>query len=324
MAACGHGSRKPTDVPSLRDAQVHVGVSVMAGLLGDRGYARTVGRVFDTITPENELKWDTVEPERGTFAFDGADRVVAFARAHGQRVRGHTLVWQSQLPGWLAADHLDRRALTAVLRAHIRTVVGRYRGRIAEWDVVNEAIDDKGRLRRDIWSQTLGPGYIAMAFRFAHQADPKARLVYNDIGTDGMVPKADTVYRLVKALKRVGAPIDAVGFETHVDTRPIPGFVENLRRFAALGVDVELTEVDVRLADGHDAGALRAQATAYRRIVDGCRAVPACREIVFWGLDDADSWVPGAYPDFGDATLLDGDLHPKPAFYAVREGLLRG
>jgi endo-1,4-beta-xylanase len=324
VAGCGQADRKPVDVPSLRAAPGHVGVSVQENLLHDRGYARIVGRVFDTITPENELKWDKVEPERGKFDFQAGDAVVAFARQHGQRVRGHTLVWHNQLPGWLAADDLDRRELTAVLRRHISREVGRYRGEIAEWDVVNEAVDDRGKLRRDIWLEKLGPAYIAMAFRFAHEADPKARLVLNDYGAEGMGPKADTVYRLVKALKQVGAPIDAVGFETHVDTTPIPGFVANLRRFAALGVEVELTEVDVRLRDGHGPGALREQAAAYRRIVEGCRAVPACREIVFWGLDDADSWVPGAYPNFGDATLLDGDLHPKPAFGAVRKALLRG
>jgi endo-1,4-beta-xylanase len=280
--------------------------------------------VFDTVTPENEMKWDTIEPDQGKFDFAAADRVVAFARANGQRARGHTLVWHQQLPGWLAAEDFDRKQLTAVLREHIRKVVGRFRGRVAEWDVVNEAVDDKGKLRRDIWLEKLGPAYVAMAFRFAHQADPEARLVLNDYGAEGMGPKADTIYRLVKALKEVRAPVDAVGFETHVDTTPIPGFVDNLRRFAALGVDVELTEVDVRLHHGHGPGALREQAAAYRRIVDGCRAVPACREIVFWGLDDADSWVPGAYPNFGDATLLDGDLHPKPAFEAVRKALLRG
>ena len=311
---------------SLRGAPIHVGVSVRADLLGDSGYARTVARVFDTVTPENEMKWDTIEPARGRLDFGPADRIVAFARAHGQRVRGHTLVWHSQLPGWLAAGHFDRKQLTAILRDHIDRVVGHFRGRVAEWDVVNEAVSDDGRrLRPDIWLRTLGPGYVAAAFRMAHRADPGARLVYNEIGAEALGAKSDTVYRLVKALKQVDAPIDAVGFETHVTDTPIPTFARNLRRFAALGVDVELTEVDVRRHDGEDAaGGARRQAAAYRRIVDACRAVARCREIVFWGLDDADSWISGAFPGYGEATLLDPDLHPKPAYDAVREALLRG
>lgn len=308
----------------LRGGGLHLGVSVRGDLLGDAGYERTVGQVFDTVTPENELKWDAVHPDPDKYEFGPAEKIVDFARAHGQRVRGHTLVWHNQSPGWLAAGHYDRNALIGVLRDHIHEVVGHFRGRIAEWDVVNEAIADDGSLRHSIWRDTIGVQYIAMAFRFAHEADPAAKLVYNDYGAEGLERKTKIVYLLVKALRDRHVPIDAVGFQTHVGLKPIPGFVKNLRRFAALGVDVELTEVDVRLPDNHDQRALREQATAYRRIVEGCRAVPACHEIVFWGLDDEDSWVPDAYPGHGDATLLDADLHSKPAYDAVREALLRG
>ena len=324
MVGCGGSDRTAPDVPPLRGGDLHAGVAVRADLLDDSGYAEAVGRLYDTVTPENELKWDAVHPERDSYDFDAAERIVDFARRHDQRVRGHTLVWHNQLPGWLAAEKFDRAELIDVLREHIQRVVGHFRGRIAEWDVVNEAVDDAGGLRHDIWEDTIGPAYIPMAFRFAHEADPQARLVYNDYGAEGRGQKADDVFRLVKALKDRDVPIDAVGLQTHVDTKPIPGFVENLKRFAALGVDIELTEVDVRLPDDHGAPALDEQARAYRRIVEGCRAVAACHTIVFWGLDDADSWVPGAYPGFGDATLFDGDLKAKPAYGAVREALLRG
>jgi endo-1,4-beta-xylanase len=324
LAGCGRAQRAAPDVEPMRGGPLHVGVSVQAGLLDDHGYAEAVGRLFDTVTPENELKWDAVEPDRDHYSFSAADRIVGFAAAHGERVRGHTLVWHNQLPSWLGPLGGHRVELERVLRDHIRTVVGRYRGRIAEWDVVNEAVSDSGGLRSDVWLDTLGPGYIALAFQAAHAADPGARLVYNDYGAEGRGPKADAVYALVKGLKAEGVPIDAVGFQTHVTVAPIPGFVENLRRFAALGVKVELTEVDVRLPDRPRATALARQAEAYRRIVEACRAVSACDEIVLWGLDDADSWVPGAYPGFGDATLLDAKLRPKPAYAAVREALLRG
>ena len=142
----------------MRGAPIHVGVSVQAKLLGDPGYARTVARVFDTVTPENEMKWDTIEPERGKYDFGPADRVVDFARAHGLRVRGHVLVFHSQLPDWVTSGHFGRKQLTAILRDHIDRVVGHFRGRVAEWDVVNEAVSDDGRtLRPSVWLNTLGP-----------------------------------------------------------------------------------------------------------------------------------------------------------------------
>jgi endo-1,4-beta-xylanase len=316
--------RAAPDVAPLRgaDPSRFAGVAVRADLLADRGYAAAVGRLFDTVTPENELKWDATEPERGRFSFSAADRIVAFARAHGQRVRGHTLVWHQQNPDWLTGGHFSRAQLIAILRAHIRTVMRHYRGRIGEWDVVNEAVADTGRLRDSVWLRGIGPEYIALAFRFAREADPAARLVYNDYGTERPGKKAAAVYGLVAGLVHAHVPIDAVGFQTHVDATPIPGYVEVLRKFAALGVDVELTEVDVRLPHGAGAAEERAQARQYGAIAGGCRAVPRCRGIVFWGLDDADSWVPQAYPGFGDATLFDGDLHPKPAYAAVRRALM--
>ncbi len=299
-------------------------MAVRAGQLDDAGYAKAVGALFGAVTPENALKWDAVHPEPDRYHFARADRIVGFARAHHQRIRGHTLVWHNQLPGWLAAKHYTRDELIGVLHDHIRTVVGRYRGRIAEWDVVNEAVADGGGLRRDIWLDTIGPDYIAMAFRFAHEADPGAKLFYNDYGTEGDYAKTDAVLRLVRTLVDDGVPIDGVGLQTHVGTEPIPSFAATLRRFAGLGLDVVLTEVDVRIRADHGDAALRRQAGAYRRIVDGCQEVDRCRGIVFWGLDDADSWIPGAFSGFGDATLLDGDLRPKPAYAAVREALLRG
>lgn len=309
-------------MPRLVAEKRLVGVSVQQRLLDDDGYAALVQRAFDTVTPENEMKWDTIHPRRGRYDFGPADRVVAFARDRGMTVRGHTLVWHAQNPSWLAEGDFSRRELIGILREHIRAVVGRYRGRVAEWDVVNEAVDDDGRLRDSVWLRGIGPEYIALAFRFARQADPRARLFYNDYGTERPGRKADAVLRLVAALIRVKVPIDGVGLQTHVDARPIPRFVPTLRRFAALGLDVELTEVDVRLPD--DRRDERAQARAYRRIAAGCVAVPRCRGIVFWGLDDRDSWIPAAFPGQGAATLFGEDLEPKPAYEAVRRALRAG
>jgi endo-1,4-beta-xylanase len=292
------------------------GVAVRANLLGDAGYAAAL-TAFGSVTPENELKWETVEPQRGRFDFGPADKIVDFAQSHQMAVRGHTLVWHLQNPGWL--NQLSAADLKQALGDHIRAVMRHYAGRIGEWDVVNEAVADNGRPRQSIWLRKLGIGYIALAFRLAHEADPQAELFYNDYGAEGKGLKADAVYALVATLKRANVPIDGIGLQAHVDTKPPPGYAQNVARFAKLGLRVELTEMDVRVK-ADDAAARAAQADQYARLVDGCKA---CARFTVWGLDDADSWVPGAYPGFGHATLLDADLRPKPAFDAFRRALLR-
>ena len=315
LTACG-GGHKDRPVRELPQLGPSAGVAVRADRLGDAGYAAAL-TAFGSVTPENELKWEFTEPGRGRYHFADADRIVNFAKQHGMAVRGHTLVWHQQNPGWLG--DLSAQELRSALRDHIRTLMRRYAGRIGEWDVVNEAVADTGGLRRSIWLDRLGPGYIALAFRLAHEADPGAKLFYNDYGAEGEGTKADAVYRLVAELKHAGVPIDGVGLQAHVDTKPPPGYERNITRFAKLGLRVELTEMDVRTRDG-DAASLRAQAEQYARLVDGCRP---CARFTVWGLDDDDSWVPDGYPGFGHATLLDGDLRPKPAFDAFRRALLR-
>lgn len=317
-AGCGDSQGIAPEVAPLTGGPVLAGVAIRADRLGDEGYAQAAGRLFGSVTPENELKWDATEPEPGRFDFEAADEIVAFAAERDQRVRGHALVWHQQLPAWVTGS-------LAQMRRHIEGLAGRYRGRMAQWDVVNEALGDRGGLRDTPFLRAIGEGYIARAFTIARRADPQARLAYNDYGAESpATPKGQALYRLVGALKGQRVPIDVVGFQTHADLRPIPGFERQLRRIAALGVDVELTEVDVRLPVKATPADLRAQAVAYRRIVEACRAVPRCRAITFWGLDDGDSWIPRFFPGRGNALLLDAQLRPKPAYEAVRQALLRG
>jgi endo-1,4-beta-xylanase len=315
LASCGsgHANRPVRELPNLGPL---AGVAVRADLLADQGYAAAL-TAFGSVTPENELKWETVEPQRGQFDFDAADRIVDFAQQNGMAVRGHTLVWHLQNPGWL--NDLSPAELKQALADHIRTVMQHYAGRIGEWDVVNEAVADNGKPRQSLWLRKLGIGYIALAFRLAHAADPQAKLFYNDYGAEGKGLKSDAVYALVATLKRAKVPIDGVGLQAHVDTKPPPGYEQNIQRFAKLGLRVELTEMDVRVKTD-DAAARAAQADQYARLVDGCKP---CARFTVWGLDDADSWVPQAYPGYGHATLLDADLRPKAAFDAFRRALLR-
>jgi endo-1,4-beta-xylanase len=268
------------------------------------------------VTPGNEMKWETTEPARGTFDFTAADAIVAFARAHGMRVRGHNLVWHSQLAGWVAG--LPASSVKAVMDNHITREVTHFQGAIYAWDVVNEPFDDSGALRQDVFSAALGPGYIAEALRTAHAADPAARLYLNEYGIEGSGPKTDAMYALVSSLKQQGVPIDGVGFESHFLLGRVPAdLASTMRRFTDLGLEVAVTELDDRAPLPATAANLALQAADYGAVVGACLSVPRCVGVSQWAVGDADSWIPGYFPGEGDATMYDSRYRPKPAYRAV-------
>ena len=297
-----------------------VGTAVRAPeMRNNRAYRQLIAQQFSILTPENEMKWALVEPERGKFEFKLGDYIVEQAEKAGQAVRGHTLIFDSQLPGWVHG--LDRRELTEATQEHIRRVVGHWAGRIAVWDVINEPITDDGELKRTPFQRTLGSSHIEMALRAAHRADPKAKLHINEIGAEGIGPKSDRLYELVRDLRARGVPIDGVGFQVHANLGGLaPTFVDNMRRFAALGVEIAITEADVAMKLPPSAADLRTQARVYTDIVRSCRAVKACRQLTVWGFTDGRSWI-SLQPGNGAATLLDEKLRPKPAFRAVQRAL---
>ncbi|MDQ3849592.1 MAG: endo-1,4-beta-xylanase [Actinomycetota bacterium] len=298
-----------------------VGTAVRADALRrDLAYRQIVAREFSSVTPENEMKWALVQPEQGSFDFSAADEIVDAALRAGQVVRGHTLVWHSQLPGWVGG--LGPERLRFAMRDHIRRVVEHFGDRVTTWDVVNEPLGDDGRLRPSVFEKRLGPGYIADAFRSARTSAPGARLYVNDYGIEGINRKSDRLYELVRELRAQGVPIDGVGFQMHVNLRGVPdSFRANLRRFAALGLELAVTEADVALRAPAGAPALRAQARVFADAVRGCVAVPACRSFTFWGFTDSRSWISETRRGFGSATPLDGELRPKPAYAAVQRAL---
>lgn len=305
---------------------VQIGSAVAAGPLGsDASYRTTLGREFNSVTPENELKWDATEPNPGQYNFGGADAIVNSASANRQRVRGHTFVWHSQAPGWLQS--LPAADLRAAMRRHITTLAGRYRGRIYAWDVVNEAFNEDGTLRDSFWLQRLGPGYIAEAFRLARQADPSAKLYLNDFNVEGVNAKSTAMFNLVRDLRRQGVPIDGVGVQGHLATQfGFPGDIQqNLRRFVDLGVEVAITELDVRMPLPPDATKLATQASAYANVVRACLSVGRrCAGVTVWGFTDRYSWVPGTFPGQGAACLYDENSTAKPAYTAVHDVLASG
>jgi endo-1,4-beta-xylanase len=299
---------------------MEIGTAVRGDALKrNRAYRQTVAAQFSSVTPENEMKWDAIEPARGEFAFGPADEIVERAREARQKVRGHTLVWHAQLPDWVR--RLGERDLRQAMREHIHAVIGRYRAGVGVWDVVNEPFADDGGLRPSVFARRLGPGFIEDAFRTARAADPAAKLYLNEIGAEGINAKSNTFFETVRELKARGVPIDGVGFQAHANLRGLPDdFVANMQRFRALGLDVAITEADVGIPLPADGGKLAEQARIYEQIVRGCRAVQ-CRSLTVWGFTDGRSWISETQAGMGAATLLTDKLVPKPAFAAVQRAL---
>ncbi|QKZ23054.1 endo-1,4-beta-xylanase [Streptomyces chartreusis] len=322
-AAQAHDGRPPTLADLAERHGRYFGSATDNPELVDEPYTALLGSEFDQITPGNGMKWYATEPQQGVFDFTKGDEIVALARADHQKVRGHTLVWHSQLPGWLTGREWTATELRAVLKKHIQTEVRHYRGRIYAWDVVNEAFNEDGTYRETVFYKTLGPGYIADALRWAHQADPKARLYLNDYNVEATGPKSDAYYALAKELRAQGVPLHGFGLQTHLALQyGYPATLEdNLRRFARLGLDTALTEVDVRMQLPVTEEKLAQQADWYRDMTEACLAVRRCVGITVWDYTDKYSWIPAFFPGEGAALPWDEELRPKPAYFALREAL---
>lgn len=290
----------------------YFGAAVQPAKLTDPAYTRILDQEFNSLTPENALEWDAVEPARNQFAFTIADRVVDHARSRGASVRGRGLVSPSaNHVAWVSVIGTADDA-RAALHNHVTATVSHFRGQIRTWDVVSEAFYDNGALRQSVFANRLGTAYIEEAFRIARAADPAARLCYNDFGIEDIsLAKTQAVYNLVQDFKTRGVPIDCVGLESHFfSTTAIPAaYQQTISAFASLGVDVEITELDI-------GGSGTAQAEAYRRVVSSCIAVSRCTGITVWGVRDTDSWRPNLTP-----LLFDSTGARKPAYQGARSGL---
>ena len=321
-----------SDERSLRAVADERGFDVGAAvdpdsLRNDVSYRDTLAREFNALTPENALKMGPLRPSRGTYDFTDADAVVNFGRTHDMTVRGHTLVWHNQTPTWFQSwDYTDDQ-LRDFLRDHVHTVAGRYRSKIDAWDVVNEAVADDGTMRETIWYDAMGEEYLDRAFEWANEVAPDTDLYYNDYGADAVNEKSDAIYELMERLLDRGVPVDGVGLQLHaLGSRPDPDSVaENVRRFRDLGLDVQITEMDVSFpADEVPDDPLEAQAEYYGDVVRACLDA-GCETLVTWGVNDANTWVHG-FKDFGsrysgDPLLFDRRNDPKPAYRAVKDGL---
>ena len=354
LAGTAIAADAPTSASTLRalGAQIHlrIGTAAVPSDLSDPALSQITADQFSVLTPGNEMKWQVVEPQQGNFNWTGADNLVNFAEEHGQLVRGHTLVWHNQLPNWLTQGvtngTISDSQLRDLLHQHITTEVRRYRGRIWQWDVLNEMLADANPSQvkpTDFWISHLGVGIIADAFRWAHAADPEALLCYNDYniaGEDGSNAKFNAAFALVRDLLAQKVPIDCVGDQGHLDLQY--GFnpvlmTEDLRAYAKLGLKVAITEADVRMfvettdrnqtpivsptdpTPNHTANP--AASDWFIGMLQSCLAVKACISFTVWGFADAESWVPGAFRGEGNATIYDVNLNPKPQYTALQQTL---
>ncbi|MFE9750971.1 endo-1,4-beta-xylanase [Saccharothrix saharensis] len=288
--------------------------------LNNAPYTAVLGSEFNQITVGNTQKWQYTEPSRGQFDYSQADRIVAFAQAHNQIVRGHTLAWHNQLPGWV--NDVPAGELLGVMRNHIANVAGHYKGKVVHWDVVNEAFEEDGTRRQSVFQQKIGDSYIAEAFKAARAADPNAKLYYNDYNVEGIGAKSDAMYNMVKSFKQQGIPIDGVGLQAHLILGQVPSTVrQNIKRFADLGVDVAITELDIRMRTPRDATKDAQQAADYRTVTNACLAVTRCVGITVWDFSDGYSWIPSVFPGEGAALIFDENFNKKPSYWAVYEAL---
>ena len=302
-----------------------IGTAVdLSALDAEPEYRELLHKEFNMCVAENAFKQAAVWKGPYEYAFSGPDRLAAFALENDLALRGHTLVWHQGIPEWLRAGRYSRSAVHDMLRAYIQTFVGRYRGQIGQWDVVNEAITDGAEgLRRDsFWYEALGQDYVNLAFTWAGEADPEAQLYYNDYGAEDMGPKADGVYALVRRLQSQGLPIHGVGLQCHFENgwRVGSEHKANVRRLEGLGLDWQITECDIRIQlDGAvpTAQQLAEQASGYGDLVRLCLDGARCRGFLVWGFTDLHSWIPAFRPGWGAALPFDANYQPKQAYEAI-------
>lgn len=301
-----------------------IGAAVKTNLLRDDAqYRETVAREFNSITAEYEMKFQFMQPEQGKFDFKASDELMNFANQNDMDLRGHALVWHISNPEWLEKGNWSRQELMNILETHIKTVVRRYKGQIKVWDVVNEAVGDDGKLRNNIWLDKIGPEYIELAFKWAHEADPNAKLLYNDYRAEEVNQKSNLVYDIVSDLVAKGVPIHGVGFQMHMsedDPRNFESVAQNMKRLGDLGLDVEFTEVDVRVKQPATAERLANQADIYQTIVELCAEADNCDSVTLWGVTDRYSWIPDFFNGYDDALIFDENYQAKEAY----DGLLAG
>lgn len=340
VAACGrtsHGEDRPAPVdprPLKSLVPFPIGCAVTAEHLSDPDYAALLTRHVSQLTAEWEMKMEYILLDDGTFRFDRPDAIAAFAREHGQRLFGHTLVWYAQDPAAFRPFDGQGAAFASAYRNYIIAVVGRYRGQAVGWDVVNEAVAEQGDGLRDcLWSRNLGPiDYMRRAFDLAREADPDATLLINDYNLESLPAKRTQFLRLVETLLKAGAPVGGIGTQSHIGADlPAGAIGACMRDLAGMGLPIHVSELDISLNRGRGPFASDAQLEGRQsrlagEMAEAFMALRPSQRFAFtvWGLRDKDSWLRGPKENPGppwDAPLLfEDDGRAKPVLGALEAG----
>ncbi|KAK4459476.1 glycoside hydrolase superfamily [Cladorrhinum samala] len=318
-----------TVTAQLNDLAVRAGLKYFGTALGesavnnDANYKRIVTNKseFGQLVAENGQKWESTEPSRGSFNYASGDITANTAKASGQGIRCHTLVWHSQLPNWVSSGSWTKDTLTSVIDTHMSNVMGHYKGQCYAWDVVNEAINDDGTWRDSVFYRVFGTDFLPLSFKLAKKYDTNAKLYYNDYNLEYNGAKTNRAVEVVNIIQAAGAPIDGVGFQGHLIVGSTPSranLATTLRRFTALGVEVAYTELDIRHSSMPPSSAAQVtQGNDYANVVGSCLDVAGCVGVTVWGFTDKYSWVPGTFNGAGDALIYDTNYNKKAAWTSV-------
>jgi len=328
-------TRQQQILPStLKDAfNFPVGAAINARLLGSRSiYKNTIAREFNSLTAENAMKFNALHPSEFEFRWKDADDIVSFAKENNMRVHGHTLLWPQKVPNWIKNYQGDQQAWKDLLKNHIYTVVKHFKGQVASWDVVNEAIATDGSLKKSIWLDKLGPDYIALAFQYAHEADPDALLFYNDYGHEFGGKKLQRILSMVADFKRRGVPIDGLGMQMHLVVRISDQKIQQaINAVSKTGLLVHISELEISVKYNKpktfllDGGLASQQAEKYKAVFQAYQKVPRKQQfgITTWNVGDADAFRNNGGINKDHPMLFDNDYQPKPAYRALLEASRR-
>jgi endo-1,4-beta-xylanase len=333
LMACGEEEvticTDETALSSLADFPIGVAVSPFQ-LDRNAAYRDIVTKQFNSITPGNIFKSDALQPFEGVFEFDAADALVAFAMQTDKRIHGHTLLWHNQLPSWMNNFSGSREDWIEMMKTHIQTILTHFKGKVKSWDVVNEAFEDNGDFRENIWFENIGEEYLELAFEFAHEADSTILLFYNDYSIALRNSKCRAILEHFDGLKLKGVQVDGIGLQLHIFTRiPTNNEIENaVDAIAEKGYLIHFSEIDIsmNLTGGGmnlTTNRLERQARKMRALTNIFQTIPKEQQfgMTVWGVSDLDSWIPSFFEREDYPLLYDENYEPKLMYCGFLEGL---
>jgi endo-1,4-beta-xylanase len=322
------------DTPSLKAVvPFPVGAAINLNLIRKHNtYRNTIISQYNSITAENVMKMGGLHPAKDVYYWKDADELVAFARQNNMRVHGHTLIWAANNPKWVNEFQGDKRAWKNLLKSHVQTVVKHFKGKVASWDVINEAFADNGTLKKSIWLEKIGPEYIELAFRYAHEADPKALLFLNEYGQEYDGRRREGIMKMVQDFKKRKVPIHGLGLQMHVVVRISDDNISGVINWAASsGLLVHLSELEISVLHSQpetfqmDSALANKQAHKYKTIFESFKKIPKAQQygITTWNVGDADAFRNGPYrnKNHDHPMLFDIYYVPKPAYRAIIDAM---